>query len=611
MFDYINVDKDKTILILPIGLNIPDIECITKVSSLAWDEHCLECSAPECYKSCPLFEEYRYNKCKRTEYGIRRVYYTDNGLYNYGVQLKYRKWAKLRCYYSNNIILDPQNFKRYFSIYEKCRNLMKVIGSPLNLIKFVPKDLLPRAMHHILVKNHKYNINNINKHIDGMLFSCYSHLSHEYLMIIDSLSDNGLISRLSLLIKPGMNNYFRTLEQLKILANNVTAIEVYPENNKEAELTIFWLDLIELNQNSNYYKVHNSIFASLNPSNKVKCVVWDLDNTLWEGTLVEDGKENLKLRPSAVELIKSLDERGIILSIASKNDHHNAESVIKKFGLQEYFLYPQINWMPKSQNLQRIVEKLNINIDTVAFIDDSPMERNEVKGFLPSVRVYSEKQISKLLSYDEFNVIVTEDSKKRRIFYQNEMKRNKEKEEINTNDYSTFIKRCEIIVTLFIPKTENEVNRCLELIQRTNQLNASGRRLTANELQSFLVDPEQTVLAMKCKDKFGEYGTVGCLILHSENNTILITDFVLSCRVAAKKVENAIIKKLFEIYSNGCMNKILKIRFIQTERNHVISEVFKEMGAIHNTQDKVFVIEENQVIDYDYLTVKSEEIMNV
>lgn len=607
MFDYINENKDVPILKLPIGLDIPVIECITKVSSLAWDEHCLECAAPECHKTCPLFKENRYKKCQRTEYGIRRVYYTDKGLYNYGVQLKYRKWGKLRCHYNNNIILDPIIFKRYFSIYEKCRNLMKVIGSPLDMINTVPKDLLPRAMHHILVKNHKYNNKNVNIHIDGILFSCYSHLSHEYSMIFDTLKDNRVISRLSLLIKQGMNNYFMTVAQLKILSNNITAIEVYPENNKEVELTIFWLDLIKLNQMSKYFKEHKSLFSSIKPYNKVKCVVWDLDNTLWEGTLVEDGKENLKLRTSAVELIKKLDERGILLSIASKNDHHNAETVIRKYGLQEYFLYPQINWMPKSKNLQKIVEKLNINIDTVAFIDDSAMERNEVKGIFPSVRVYSEKQITELLTFDEFNVIVTEDSKNRRKFYQNEMKRNKEKEEISTSEYVEFLKKCEIVVTIFKPKTENEVNRCLELIQRTNQLNASSRRLTENEFRNILVDPEQTVLAMKCEDRFGEYGTVGCLILRSKDYIILVTDFVLSCRVAAKKVENAISKKLFETCGNACENTLLKVKFVQTERNHVISKVFEEMGGVYNTQDSVFLIEEDKIIDYDIVTVRLEE----
>ena len=606
MFDYINEDKDILILKLPTGLDIPGIDCITKISSLSWEEHCLECAAPECHKTCPLFEENKYKKCQRTEYGIRRVYYTDKGLYDYGVQLKYKKWGKLRCHYNNNIILDPQNFKRYFSIYEKCRNLMKVMGGPLNLINTVPKDLLPRAMHHILAKNHKFNKNNNKIHIDGMLFSCYSHLSHEYSMIIDALKNNEVISKYSLLIKPGMNNYFITSSELKIFADNVTAMEIYPENNKEVELTIFWLDLIKLNQNSKYYLEHKSQFSSLVPSNKIKCVVWDLDNTLWEGTLVEDGKENLKLRTCAVELIKKLDERGILLSIASKNDHHNAETVIRQFGLQEYFLYPQINWMPKSTNLQRIVEKLNINIDTIAFIDDSAMERNEIKGFLPSVRVYNEKQISELLTFDEFDVMVTEDSKKRRKYYQNEMKRNKEKEEISIDDYRTFLKRCEIDVTIFKPKTENDVNRCLELIQRTNQLNASSRRLSANEFQSILIDPDQNVLAMKCKDKFGEYGTVGCLIFESKDDTILVTDFVLSCRVAAKKVENAISKNLLGIYKK----KILKVRFIKTERNHVISKVFKEMGGMYSAKDSAFVIEENDIIDFDIVTVRSEEIVN-
>lgn len=607
MFDYVYEDKDVTILELPVGLDIPGRDSITKVSSLAWDEHCLECSLPECYNTCPLFEATRYNRCKRTEYGIRRIYYTDIGLYNYGVQLKYRKWGKLRCVYSNNLIFDPKHFRKYYSIYEKFRDLTKIIGSPLNLIKFLPKDLLPRAIHHMLMKEHKFNYNNINKHMDGLLFSCYSHFLYKYSMIIDTLDADGVVSRLSLLIKPGMNNFFVTLAQLNIIENNVISIEIYPENNKEAELTIFWLDLVKVNKKSQYFKEYKLLFASLTPSKKVKCVVWDLDNTLWEGKLVEDGKENLTLRPSAVELIKSLDGRGILLSIASKNEYDKAWAVIEQFGLQDYFLYPQINWIPKSKNLQRIAEKLNINIDTVAFIDDSPMERNEVRGFLPAVRVYNEKHLCELLTLDEFNVIVTKDSKKRRIFYQNEIKRNEEKEKFDTTDYSTFLKKCEIVITLFKPRTENEVKRCLELIQRTNQLNTSGRRLSANELQAILGDPEQTVLAMKCNDKFGEYGTVGCLILHSTKDTILITDFVLSCRVAAKKVENAIVKKLINLYSNEDEEKSIKVKFIPTERNHVMRKVFEEMGTMYDSKEGILTVKESKIRDFDFVTIKSEK----
>lgn len=605
MFDYVYEDKNAIELNLLQDLDIPDIECITKVSSLAWDEHCIECSAPECYNTCTLFERSRYNKCKRTAYGVRRVYYNYDGLYNYGIQLKYRKWGKLRCDYSNNLIYDAREFKSYYSSYERLRNALQMVGKPFNL-GFIPKDLLPRIAHHRLMKAHKYNCNNNSEKLDGILVSCYSHLDYNFSMIIDSLKNEATISKVSLSIKPGMNNFFVSLSKLKVSYDNVTALEIYPENNIEAELTIFWLDLVSVNSDSSYFKEHKSLFADLTHSTKVKCLVWDLDNTLWEGTLVEDGKESLRLRQSAVDLIKKLDGRGILFSIVSKNDFDKAWPIIQDYGLDEYFLYPQINWMPKSENLKKIAENLNIDINTFAVIDDSPIERNEISAFLPSVRIYDETQISNLQKYNEFNVIVTEDSKKRRVFYRNEMNRKNEKNNYEITDYSAFIKQCEIIITLVTPQTEDEVNRCLELIQRTNQLNASSRRLSKDDLKIILEDSNQNVFIMKCEDRFGEYGIVGCIIIQDTENEILITDFVMSCRVSGKKIENALIRKLISMYSKGYKNKIVSVKFIQTERNQVLLKVFQDMGAIYDEQEQVLNIEQSKIRDYDLIRIKSE-----
>src|SRR6185295_7764611 len=103
---------------------------------------------------------------------------------------------------------------------------------------------------------------------------------------------------------------------------------------------------------------------------KIKCVVWDLDNTMWNGILLEN--EAVALRPNVIELLRFFDERGILLSIASKNDEPSAWRRLEELGIANYFLYPQINWMPKSENIKVIAEQLNIGLDTFAFIDDNP-----------------------------------------------------------------------------------------------------------------------------------------------------------------------------------------------------------------------------------------------
>src|SRR5262245_10326012 len=105
----------------------------------------------------------------------------------------------------------------------------------------------------------------------------------------------------------------------------------------------------------------------------VKCVVWDLDNTLWRGTLVEEGP--VRLRDDAVELVKVLDARGVLQSIASKNDPDHALAVLEQLGMRDYFLYPQIGWTSKVTSLRTIATSLNISTDALAFVDDEVVER--------------------------------------------------------------------------------------------------------------------------------------------------------------------------------------------------------------------------------------------
>src|SRR4051794_38685076 len=100
----------------------------------------------------------------------------------------------------------------------------------------------------------------------------------------------------------------------------------------------------------------------------VKCVVWDLDGTVWDGTLLEG--DEVRVRPSVVEAIETLSDRGVLNSIASRNDHDLAKAKLAEAGIEDHFVYPQINWQPKSKSIAEIAERLNIGIDALAFVDD-------------------------------------------------------------------------------------------------------------------------------------------------------------------------------------------------------------------------------------------------
>ena len=133
----------------------------------------------------------------------------------------------------------------------------------------------------------------------------------------------------------------------------------------------------------------------------IKCLVWDLDDTLWNGTLLEG--DPVFIADEVRHTVEVLDSRGILQSIASKNDHDLAWSRLSELGVADYFILPQISWSPKSDAISYIAKQLNFSLDRIAFVDDQPAERAEVAFHLPEVRCYPKNQISVLHELPEFN----------------------------------------------------------------------------------------------------------------------------------------------------------------------------------------------------------------
>src|SRR5215471_1995364 len=159
----------------------------------------------------------------------------------------------------------------------------------------------------------------------------------------------------------------------------------------------------------------------------IKLVVWDLDETLWHGALLEDG--SVRLRENIVGIIQTLDRRGILQSIASKNNYNHAMDQLRRFGLAEYFLYPQINWGSKAASLKTIASSINIGLDAVAFIDDQEFERDEVAFSLPEVRCIAPAELESLLDRTDMNArFITKDSRLRRLMYISDLERKKAEE---------------------------------------------------------------------------------------------------------------------------------------------------------------------------------------
>jgi FkbH-like protein len=306
---------------------------------------------------------------------------------------------------------------------------------------------------------------------------------------------------------------------------------------------------------------------------KIKCVVWDLDNTLWDGILVEDGRDRVKLKPGIVEIIRALDGRGILHSIASKNDHDEAVGVLKHFGIDEYFLCPQISWQPKSESMRQIARQLNIGTDSLLFVDDSRFELEQVKAACPEVRVLNALHYRDITEMGECRAPVTAESEGRRKMYQVEAERQDVAQGFG-NDYMAFLRDCQI--QIFIrPMTEENIDRVHELTQRTNQMNFSGNRYDRNVLKEILKTAHLDTYVLSCEDRFGSYGIVGFGIVDSREPRL--TDLMFSCRIQAKRVEHAFLGHLIKTYIRES-GKDFWASCRKTPRNAPSAKVFADLG---------------------------------
>jgi FkbH-like protein len=306
---------------------------------------------------------------------------------------------------------------------------------------------------------------------------------------------------------------------------------------------------------------------------KVKCIAWDLDNTLWNGVLVEDGIEKLRLKDGIVEVIQALDARGILNSIVSKNNPEEALQVIEKFGLHEYFLCPQISWQPKSQGIEAIAKQLNIGIASILFVDDSTFELEEVKSVFPEVQTMSAEDYGGLLEKPECQVPVTDESKQRRKFYKIEMDRQDAAKNFST-DYIAFLRHCHIQLKIQ-PMTEANLERVHELTQRTNQMNFSGNRYDREVLRNLLSNPYLDTFVMSCEDRFGSYGVIGFSIV--DRREPRMTDLMFSCRIQSKRVEHAFLAQAIRKYMAETGNDFFA-NYRKTARNAPSGRVFSDLS---------------------------------
>ena len=557
MYQFYYADQSKTWNRIPCKENIRDRFQITAVRPAMWEEHCLECSAPACFESCVHYLSRSDGRCKRFEDGLL-TFADEKACCGQGVHVKFRQWGNMMT------VLFPAMLdeSRYVVIQKRNESLGKLLGA-------VEGSRLPRSLRWQCIRIPEYlrrrslrKMTGMDNAADAFLFHGYSYSSESYRLIVEVYDEHTPVWKTAVAIRPGENEAV-VLDLSEECSKSGNLVKVYPENNLEAELDILWCDFV---------KGHP--VSEEQPAAKVKCVVWDLDNTLWDGTLVEtDDPMTLSLRSGIRETMEELDRRGIIQSVASKNDYEAAMAVLKHLGVAEYFLYPQISWGPKSGAAEQIARSLNIGMDTLALIDDTAFERRQVQFIWPQVRTYDATEIESLLDRPEFDVPITAESRSRRAMYRAEEQRNTLMKAEHA-DIVDFLRKCNLKMHIFIPITEEEKLRCYELIVRTNQLNMSGRKYTPEEFEEVLGRIDHKNFAFSCADDFGEYGIVGFGQYRIDDDMLIFTEFAMSCRVAGKFVESALFTRLME--NENCRSGFFAVR--KTKKNALLRNTLEQIG---------------------------------
>ena len=339
-------------------------------------------------------------------------------------------------------------------------------------------------------------------------------------------------------------------------------------------------------------------------SNKFKCVIWDLDNTLWDGVLLES--TSVCVHSELVQVIKTLDQRGILHSIASRNDYASVEKKLTDLGLWEYFIYPEISWNDKSKSIENIAKKINISFDSIAFVDDQSFELDEVKSTHPTVSVFSPDQARQFVDNHEFIPrFITNESAQRRFYYQQDEKRNKEEAAHGGN--IDFLKGLGLKLSIN-RLTEEDLKRAEELTIRTHQLNTTGVAYSYEELYNYMHSESHEVLSCSLEDKYGSYGTIGLTLFEKNTDHWMIHLLLVSCRVMSRNIVNTLLAFIYKMASNS--NVFLRAKFVSNDVNRQMYITYKFSGFEEIISDGIMSLLElrskRNLMIPDYIEIRSE-----
>lgn len=325
----------------------------------------------------------------------------------------------------------------------------------------------------------------------------------------------------------------------------------------------------------------------------VKVVVVDLDETLWKGTVGEDGFAKLKMSAdppgtpyrALQRALLALRERGIVLAACSKNDEPDAMEVLEKHPdmlvRPAHFATMRINWESKAENIKSIAGELNVGLDALAFIDDHPVERAEVRAMLPQVRVLDlppdPSKYARVVLENPFLQRVTaasSEDRQRTQFYQDQAQRAKMLASVGSKEefYRSLGQVADIANA-----SDLTLGRVAQLTQKTNQFNLTTRRYSEADIARFMSDPKHTVLTIKVSDRLGDNGIVGAAITEDDGDACKLDTFLLSCRVIGRGIETAFIAYIAQQARLRGKSRLVGM-FCPTAKNELAKHFYEDHG---------------------------------
>lgn len=325
---------------------------------------------------------------------------------------------------------------------------------------------------------------------------------------------------------------------------------------------------------------------------RIKCLVLDLDNTLWGGVAGEDGLGGIQISddyPGNVfkafqHAVLGLKDRGVLLAISSKNDEDLVRKIFDRHPdlilRWQDFSSTQINWNPKSDGIKSIAADLNIGVDAIAFFDDNPVEREEVRQNASGVSVIDVPKsplgyVDALFEAGSFDAPqLSQEDSKRAVYYQNESRRQAARQDAGTME--EFLASLDMEVTLGSVGPET-LARVVQLIGKTNQFNLTTRRHSQSDVQRMADDGSVDVRWYRLNDKYGDSGIIGVVVIRYDGAEASLDTFLMSCRAMNREVENAMLADAVRCaLDRDCTSLVGE--YIATDRNAVVRDFYRRSG---------------------------------